>query len=89
MCFCLLQHNLCCDNCHSHVALALNLMHYDNSTSWNMGKLCVLALLHGKHVRYASLSLSVWQVDRLSSLLMCVYRLPAPIESLALRWHSW
>ncbi|XP_067094593.1 transmembrane protein 222-like [Osmerus mordax] len=43
-------HNLCCDNCHSHVALALNLMHYDNSTSWNMGKLCVLALLHSRHV---------------------------------------
>ncbi|KAM6967744.1 transmembrane protein 222-like [Aplochiton taeniatus] len=44
------QHNLCCDNCHSHVALALNLMRYDNSTSWNMVNLCLLALIHGKHV---------------------------------------
>ncbi|XP_060760963.1 transmembrane protein 222 isoform X2 [Neoarius graeffei] len=45
------MHNLCCDNCHSHVAMALNLMHYDNSTSWNMVNLCLLALINGKHVR--------------------------------------
>ncbi|XP_065277646.1 transmembrane protein 222 isoform X1 [Emys orbicularis] len=45
------MHNLCCDNCHSHVALALNLMRYDNSSSWNMVKLCFLSLLYGKYVR--------------------------------------
>ncbi|KAM6334822.1 WD and tetratricopeptide repeats protein 1 isoform 5-T8 [Alca torda] len=44
------MHNLCCDNCHSHVALALNLMKYDNSTSWNMVKLCFFSLLYGKYV---------------------------------------
>ncbi|XP_009332952.1 PREDICTED: transmembrane protein 222 [Pygoscelis adeliae] len=44
------MHNLCCDNCHSHVALALNLMRYDNSTSWNMVKLCFFSLLYGKYV---------------------------------------
>ncbi|XP_018962723.1 transmembrane protein 222-like isoform X2 [Cyprinus carpio] len=44
------MHNLCCDNCHSHVAMALNLMRYDNSTSWNMVNLCLLSLIHGKHV---------------------------------------
>ena len=26
------MHNLCCDNCHSHVARALNIMQYDGST---------------------------------------------------------
>jgi len=46
-----LQHNLCCDNCHSHVAYALNLMKYDGSTSWNMIKLCFLLHFHGKYVR--------------------------------------
>lgn len=46
------KHNLCCDNCHSHVAMALNLMRYENSTSWNMVKLCLLSLIHGKHVRW-------------------------------------
>ncbi|KAG7245980.1 hypothetical protein CRUP_006050, partial [Coryphaenoides rupestris] len=44
------MHNLCCDNCHSHVAMALNLMRYENSTSWNMINLCLLAFVHGKHV---------------------------------------
>ena len=29
-------HNLLCDNCHSHVALALNKMKYANRTNWNM-----------------------------------------------------
>lgn len=45
------QHNLCCDNCHSHVAYALNTMRYDGSTSWNMIKLCFLMLFHSKYVR--------------------------------------
>lgn len=31
--------------------MALNLMRYENSTSWNMVNLCLLALIHGKHVR--------------------------------------
>ncbi|XP_043940335.1 transmembrane protein 222 isoform X2 [Protopterus annectens] len=44
------MHNLCCDNCHSHVAMALNLMRYDNSTSWNMVKLCFLLLIYGKFI---------------------------------------
>lgn len=45
-----LQHNLCCDNCHSHVALALNLMRYNNSTNWNMVTLCFFCLIYGKYV---------------------------------------
>uniref|UniRef100_A0A8C7IGZ9 Transmembrane protein 222 n=1 Tax=Oncorhynchus kisutch TaxID=8019 RepID=A0A8C7IGZ9_ONCKI len=45
------MHNLCCDNCHSHVAMALNLMRYENKTSWNMINLCLLSLVHGKHIR--------------------------------------
>lgn len=42
------MHNLCCDNCHSHVALALNLMRYGGREDWNMGKLACLILVHGK-----------------------------------------
>ncbi|KAF3839964.1 hypothetical protein F7725_018681 [Dissostichus mawsoni] len=52
-------HNLCLDNCHSHVAMALNLMRYNNSTSWNMIKLCALSLIHGKHVSWAAF-LKTW-----------------------------
>ncbi|KAL6264655.1 hypothetical protein P5V15_004755 [Pogonomyrmex californicus] len=44
------MHNLCCDNCHSHVATALNLMSYNNLNNWNMVKLAFLMLLHGKYV---------------------------------------
>ena len=43
------MHNLCCDNCHSHVARALNIMEYDGTTSWNMVTLAVLMLVHGEH----------------------------------------
>lgn len=42
------MHNLCCDNCHSHVAMALNLMQYNRSSSWNMVKLCFFMLIYGK-----------------------------------------
>ncbi|XP_011303802.1 transmembrane protein 222 [Fopius arisanus] len=44
------MHNLCCDNCHSHVATALNLMVFKNSNNWNMVKLALLMLIHGKYV---------------------------------------
>ncbi|XP_046736701.1 transmembrane protein 222 [Diprion similis] len=46
------MHNLCCDNCHSHVATALNLMSYNDSRQWNMVKLAFLMLLHGKYVSF-------------------------------------
>jgi len=52
-------HNLFCDNCHSHVARALNLMRYDDSTSWNMVKLCLLMLLKGRHVSWCAV-LKTW-----------------------------
>jgi len=46
------MHNLCCDNCHSHVAFALNLMKYENSTNWNMIKLAFFMLIKGKYVSF-------------------------------------
>ena len=30
------MHNICCDNCHSHVAFALNGMGYRGKYNWNM-----------------------------------------------------
>lgn len=53
------MHNLFCDNCHSHVATALNLMHYDNSNNWNMVKLAFLMLIHGKYVSFGGF-LKTW-----------------------------
>ncbi|OQV20150.1 Transmembrane protein 222 [Hypsibius exemplaris] len=48
-------HNLCCDNCHSHVATALNLMTYDGRSSWNMIKLCFQMLVFGRYVSKAAM----------------------------------
>ena len=47
----LLQHNLCCDNCHSHVAMVLNLLLYDGSSQWNMVKLCFYMAIFGRYTR--------------------------------------
>ena len=48
-------HNLCFDNCHSHVATALNLMKYDNRENWNMLKLTLFMLLFGKYLGFTSI----------------------------------
>lgn len=45
------QHNLICDNCHSHVALALNKMRYDEREDWNMINLAWYSLTKGSFVR--------------------------------------
>lgn len=53
------MHNLCCDNCHSHVAMALNMMQYDRSTSWNMIKLAFYMFIRGKFVSLSAF-LKTW-----------------------------
>lgn len=42
------MHNLCCDNCHSHVAKCLNDMKYKNYAEWDMLKLGVMMFFCGK-----------------------------------------
>uniref|UniRef100_A0A1I7Z7U1 Transmembrane protein 222 n=1 Tax=Steinernema glaseri TaxID=37863 RepID=A0A1I7Z7U1_9BILA len=44
------MHNLLCDNCHSHVAYAMNRMSYNGQTNYNMVKLCFMMMYHGKYV---------------------------------------
>lgn len=44
------MHNLLCDNCHSHVSMALNVMRYNDSSSYNMVKLAVWCFLAAKYV---------------------------------------
>uniref|UniRef100_A0A224XL28 Putative conserved plasma membrane protein n=1 Tax=Panstrongylus lignarius TaxID=156445 RepID=A0A224XL28_9HEMI len=45
-------HNLCCDNCHSMVALALNKMNYGGG-NWNMVYLCFGMLFYGHFIDIA------------------------------------
>ncbi|KAK4885329.1 hypothetical protein RN001_001600 [Aquatica leii] len=52
-------HNLCLDNCHSHVAMSLNLMHYNNSTHWNMFRMAFCMVLHSKYVSFVAF-LKTW-----------------------------
>ena len=44
------MHNLCCDNCHSHVAYALNSMEINayGIRNWDMVKLCFLVFFKGR-----------------------------------------
>ncbi len=43
------MHNLCCDNCHSHVAMALELMRYNGRTYWNMFMLTIWMFVFGRY----------------------------------------
>jgi hypothetical protein len=53
------MHNIFCDNCHSHVACALNSINYDGSSEWNMVYICFLMLFKGKFVSFAGF-LKTW-----------------------------
>ncbi|VDL98782.1 unnamed protein product, partial [Schistocephalus solidus] len=42
-------HNLCCDNCHSHVAHAFNAMRYKGKSNWNMYSVGWFIFMHGRY----------------------------------------
>lgn len=44
------MHNLFCDNCHSHVGMALQIMKYNNRVNWNMIVLAFWMFFAGKYV---------------------------------------
>ena len=46
------MHNLFCDNCHSHVARALNNVKYQGKTNWNMVTVWWLVMTQGKYVSW-------------------------------------
>lgn len=46
------MHNICCDNCHSHVARCLDTMAYGGHRHWNMIVLCFWMLFAGKWVSF-------------------------------------
>ena len=50
------MHNLCCDNCHSHVARALNLMQYDGSTRFDF----FFLEMFGRECNVDSISAGTW-----------------------------
>jgi len=46
-----MMHNLIMNNCHSHVATALNELEYRDHTQWNTLLLIILVFFAGKNVR--------------------------------------
>ncbi|KAL4475588.1 hypothetical protein ABPG72_009277 [Tetrahymena utriculariae] len=50
--FCQMMHNLFCNNCHSHVADALNNMGYLGKTNWNMVSVWFICLWSSKYVSW-------------------------------------
>nr|CCA26294.1 conserved hypothetical protein [Albugo laibachii Nc14] len=52
-------HQICCDNCHSHVAACLNHLECSNSKSWNMVRLCFFVLTNGSFVNRMA-TLKTW-----------------------------
>ncbi len=55
-----------CDNCHSHVACALNHLRYNSSEGWNMVKLAAWVFFAGTHVSFGR-AVSTW----LPFLIIC------------------
>jgi len=53
------SHNICCQNCHSHVAYALNEMRYLGFGGWNMFFLAFWVVLRGQYVGFGSV-LKTW-----------------------------
>ena len=52
------MHNLFCDNCHSHVACALNNMKYQGREDWTMVSVWWLMITDGKYVSCGTLFMS-------------------------------
>jgi hypothetical protein len=46
--YCSRSHNLLMDNCHHHVAVALNELRYRNRTDWGTLSLHLLMMRHGR-----------------------------------------
>ena len=49
------MHNLCCDNCHSHVANVLNNFRYQGRENWTMVGVWWLLICKGRYVSWATL----------------------------------
>lgn len=48
--YCRRMHNICCDNCHHHVARCLNEMRYDGRSDWGQVRVAALVILGGTWV---------------------------------------
>ncbi|XP_047503860.1 transmembrane protein 222 [Pieris napi] len=64
------MHIIFYDNCHSHVATALNTMNYGGCKNWNMVKLAFYMIPYSKYVSFAAL-LKTWLPFCLIASFIC------------------
>ncbi|ETV98416.1 hypothetical protein H310_08582 [Aphanomyces invadans] len=67
------MHNICCDNCHSHVARCLNSMGYPCvwGSNWNMVVLCFYCLFNGGFVNLRGFLLTWGPFSIIAAILLC------------------
>ena len=53
--YCKRMHNICCDNCHSHVAKALNILNYKGKNNYTMVHVWWMLLTGGKYLTWGHL----------------------------------
>jgi len=63
------MHNICCDNCHSHVCNALNEMEYMGLKSWNMVTLAAWVFFKGEYISVRR-AISMWMPFL---ILVCIF----------------
>ena len=64
------MHNICCDNCHSHVAVALEQMKYRAVSHWNMVVLCFWVFFTAPYTSFCAF-LKQWAGFAVIVLLYC------------------
>jgi transmembrane protein 222 len=69
--YCRRMHNICCDNCHSHVARCLNIMAFKGSKGWNMVNLAALIFFRGKFVS-TSRAIQTWLQFLIMVAIFCI-----------------
>lgn len=70
------MHNICCDNCNSHVAQCLVNMNYRGHSRWSMVQVAALLFFRGKHV---STGRAFWHW----APFFCFFGLLASVQGLA------
>ena len=68
------MHNICCDNCHSHVAYALNLMELRayGIRNWDMVKLCFLIFFKGRFLSFGGFMAQFLPFGLMALIIMLV-----------------
>merc|ERR1712137_700766 len=65
------MHNIFCNNCHHHVAMALNKMQYDGQSNWTQVSVAKMAILKGESLSLCG-RVSQWAVFVVLMILLII-----------------